>query len=183
MRAQLVPAGDLCVALGGRPQRRERAAVRGAGLAQLVDRVALADVRSGALGHDAAQRLGELRRRAARLRADDARRAPADLAAQRVLGRDAGAEAVDRVRSRPPDADAHQQRARREVVVGLERGGGRGGARCPGAAARSISSCSRRRRSSWASASDCSTVAASAAAARASRSSSSPSGASSISHR
>jgi hypothetical protein len=93
-------------------------------------RVALADVRGGALGDDAAQRLRELRPAHRRLRADDARRAAADLPAQRVLDRDPRAEAVDRVRDARAGADDHHQRAWRDVVVGLEhRGGGLGPAR------------------------------------------------------
>jgi hypothetical protein len=123
VRAQIVPARDRLPALRGRAQCGQRAAVRGGRRGQLADRVALADVCGRVRGLDAAQRLGELLRAGDGLRADDARRAPVDLAAQRVLDGDPRAEAVERVGGGGARADAHHQRPWRHVVVSLQRGG------------------------------------------------------------
>ena len=78
------------------------------------------------------------------------------------------------LRRRPRRADAHDQRALREIAVGFER---RRPPRRPPASSAAISSCSRRRRSRCVSASDCRIARGVGAARGRARSSSSASGA------
>jgi hypothetical protein len=113
--AQLAPAGDAGVVSGGDAQRGQRAPVRARRLAELGDLVALADERTV---EQVRQRAGAQRAG----RADQAHRAAVDLARQRVLGRRAGADAVEQLVARRV-GDAHDQRAQRQVVVALQRRG------------------------------------------------------------
>ena len=101
----------------------ERVPVRARGVAQIVHRLALADEDRGVGREHAAQRLREL---LAARPTRSPRRPPSpapDLPAQRVLGRCAGPEAVQRVRrSALRRADADEHRPLRQVAIGLQGG-------------------------------------------------------------